>query len=55
MEVYNAAVLDFVVRRLLLYSMAHTFKEYTYLPRVVNSVFAYIEGVDMHITGSSKL
>jgi hypothetical protein len=48
MEVYNAAVLDFVMTRLLLYTMAHTFKDYAYLPRVVDSVFAHIESIDVH-------
>ena len=44
-EVFNAAVYDFAARRLLLYTMAHTFKDYAYLPRVVNSLFSYIEAV----------
>lgn len=55
---YNASVLDFAIRRLLMYTMAHTFKDYTYLPRVVDSVFAYIEGVGeecFHLITGSKL
>lgn len=56
-KVYNAAVLEFLIRRLLLYAMAHTFKDYTYLPRVINSVFAYIEsfGVQYFCLNGSKL
>lgn len=56
MEVFNAAVLDFTIRRLLLYTMAHTFKDYTYLPRVVENVFVYIESMnDNFLTINSKL
>ena len=42
MLVFNLACLDFAMQRLLLYTMAHTFKDYQFLPRVVRSLFSYI-------------
>ncbi len=52
-KVFNAAAYDFAARRLLLYTMVHTFKDYAFLPRVVNSLFSYIEAI--HIKVISKL
>lgn len=37
------ACLDFAVSRLLLYTMGHTYKDYVFLPRVVDSLFRYID------------
>lgn len=41
---FKMACLDYAMNRLLLYTMAHTFKDYKFLPRVVNTLFSYIEG-----------
>ena len=41
-EVFNASSLEFATNRLLMYTMAHTYKDYLFLPRVVNSLFTYI-------------
>lgn len=46
MKIFNVAMLDFGIRRLLLYSMVHTFKDYVYLPRVINNFFSYVETID---------
>ena len=43
LEVYDMASLDFAMTRLLLYTIAHTFKDYKFLPRVVDSIFSYIQ------------
>lgn len=45
-KIFNITLYDFAIRRLLMYTMAHTFKDYVYLPRVVHSLFVYIEAVD---------
>ncbi len=42
LEVFNLSCLDFAMNRLLLYTMAHTYKDYQFLPRVVNSLFSYL-------------
>lgn len=36
------ACLDFAVNRLLMYTVVHTYKDYVFLPRVVDSLFRYI-------------
>lgn len=36
------ASLDFAMNRLLMYTMAHTYKDYLFLPRVVSSHFTYL-------------
>lgn len=41
-EVFNFSSLEFAINRLLMYTMAHTYKDYLFLPRVVNSLFTYI-------------
>ncbi len=46
MKIFNMAMLDFGIRRLLLYSMVHTFKDYMYLPRVIDNFFSYVETID---------
>ena len=40
---FKMACLDYAMDRLLLCTMAHTIKDYTFLPRVVNTLFSYIE------------
>ncbi|HEY2515656.1 MAG TPA: phosphotransferase [Polyangiaceae bacterium] len=37
---------DFAVNRLMLYLMAHTFKQYKFLPRVVETLFRMLDVVD---------
>lgn len=41
-DIFNYSSLEFAINRLLLYTMAHTYKDYLFLPRVVNSLFTYI-------------
>ena len=56
MKIFNVSMLDFGIRRLLLYSMVHTFKDYTYLPRVIATFFSYVETlVDKNLYATSKL
>jgi aminoglycoside phosphotransferase (APT) family kinase protein len=45
MKVYNAACFDFAVNRIQMYLMAHTFKDYQFLPRVLDSHFEYIKTI----------
>ena len=42
-EIFHYACYDMAVNRLALYTMAHTFKDYTFLPRVLNTIFNYLE------------
>ncbi len=44
-QTYDAACMEFAVNRLQLYAMAHTFKDYQFLPRVLDSHYAYLETV----------
>jgi hydroxymethylglutaryl-CoA reductase (NADPH) len=46
-RVFNATALDFLVNRLNLYTMAHVFKDYAFLPRVLEGQFRYVEEVLM--------
>ena len=55
-DVFDAAILDFAIRRLLMYTMVHTFKDYKYLTRVVDSLFVYIETINSKLFSvTSKL
>ncbi len=45
MEVFDCAAWEYTIRRLLMYTMAHTLKDYKYLPRVVNSMFSYFNAM----------
>lgn len=45
LEIFNLACLDFAYNRLALYGMAHTFKCYPFMPRVLNSHLNYVEMV----------
>ena len=42
-DVYDMATLEFVMNRLLQYTMAHTYKDYRFLQRVTDTFFKYIE------------
>lgn len=42
-HVFNMAALDFLVNRLGLYTMAHVFKDYAFLPRVLEGQFRYVD------------
>ncbi|MBI2570879.1 MAG: phosphotransferase [Candidatus Schekmanbacteria bacterium] len=42
-EVFDLACYDLAINRLALYCMAHTFKEYSFLERVLHSHFRYLE------------
>ena len=41
-EDYKIACLEFTMNRLFLYTMAHTYKDYYFLSRVIESHFAYM-------------
>lgn len=43
MEIFDLCCCELMVNRVALYTMAHTFKEYSYLPRVLESLFGYLE------------
>ena len=43
LRTFDAACLDFLVNRVLMYTMAHTFKVYKFLPRVIDSLFNYLQ------------
>ena len=45
LEVYNLCCYDFALTRLGLYTMAHSFKEYEFLPRVLDSHFEYLDSI----------
>jgi hypothetical protein len=47
--------LDIAYNRLGLYSMAHTFKEYTFLPRVLKSHFDYVKAIYRNLTRPEAL
>ena len=55
------ACLDFATDRLLMYTMAHTYKDYMFLPRVIDSLFNYITariaegGFSRVLTAAAKL
>ena len=60
LQVLDAAALDFQLNRLNMYTMAHTFKDYRFLERVVRSNSTYLlqRKVDGHfkfITMAAKL
>jgi NADP-dependent 3-hydroxy-3-methylglutaryl-CoA reductase len=46
-SVYALASLDFAISRLGLVSVAHVFKSYDYLPRVLESHFEYLDTLDV--------
>ena len=53
---YNIAVLDYAINRLPYYTMAHTYKDYRFLPRVIESHFVYIfHALEPTITGRARL
>ncbi|XP_019850653.1 PREDICTED: uncharacterized protein LOC105312329 [Amphimedon queenslandica] len=53
---YNIAVLDYAINRLPYYTMAHTYKDYRFLPRVIESHFVYIfHALEPVITGRARL
>ncbi len=45
LSLFDYCVMDIVINRLGLYTMAHTFKDYTYLPRVLDNAFGYLDSV----------
>ena len=60
LQVLDAAALDFQLNRLNMYTMAHTFKDYRFLERVVrsNSIYLLQRKADGHlkfITMAAKL
>ncbi|KJE95848.1 hydroxymethylglutaryl-coenzyme A reductase [Capsaspora owczarzaki ATCC 30864] len=46
-KIFDFACFDFAINRLALYSMVHTFKDYRFLPRVLQSHFGYLQSVAM--------
>ena len=60
LQVLDAAALDFQLNRLNMYTMAHTFKDYKFLARVVQSNSTYLfqckaDGHLKFITMAAKL
>ena len=43
LRAFDAACLDFAMNRVLMYTMAHTFKVYKFLPRVIENLFKYLQ------------
>lgn len=42
LEVCHSCLFHFAMKRLALYTMAHTHKDYQYLPRVVDTLFSFL-------------
>ena len=45
LRVFDASCLDFALNRVLMYTMAHTFKVYKFLPRVIEALFNYLQHI----------
>lgn len=59
LEVFHCCLLHFAMKRLAMYTMVHTHKDYRFLPRVVDTLFSFLteqlKHSDLNLSINSKL